>query len=104
MIVLVHVDNCTITAMSLALIKIFKATISKHVEITDLGKLHWLLGIEVKCDHILHTIHLSQCSYLESILCRYGFQDLKPVSMPMDMSIGLTTTVTIYHHGFCPDV
>jgi hypothetical protein len=47
MIVLVHVDDCTIAATSIILIDRFKAEISKHVEITDLGDLHWLLGIEI---------------------------------------------------------
>ena len=47
MIVLVHIDDCTITASSMSLINDFKLRISQHVEITNLGKLHWLLGIEV---------------------------------------------------------
>ena len=90
-IVLVHVDDCTITASSMNLINDFKLRIAQHVEITDLGELHWLLGIEVKRDRERCTIHLSQWSYLDSILRRYGLQDLKPVSIPMDTSIRLTT-------------
>lgn len=68
-VVLVHVDDCTISATLIMLINHFKATISKHVEITDLGELHWLLGIKVKCNRVCQTIHLSQYSYLKSILC-----------------------------------
>ena len=49
-IIIMHVDDCTITASSLALVVAFKAELSKHVEITDLGELHWLLGIEVTCN------------------------------------------------------
>jgi hypothetical protein len=41
-IVLVHIDDCTIAALSLDLIVSFKDTIKEHVEITDLGELHWL--------------------------------------------------------------
>jgi hypothetical protein len=40
MIVLVHVDDCTIAASSTQLIGHFKAKISEYVEITDLGELH----------------------------------------------------------------
>jgi len=47
MIVLVHVDDCTIVANAQPLITHFKIEIAKHVEITDLGDLHWILGIEV---------------------------------------------------------
>lgn len=35
MVVLVHVDDCTLIASSMALIVAFKAQIAKHVEITD---------------------------------------------------------------------
>jgi len=50
-IVVIHVDDCTIAASTLLLIVAFKHQISEYVEITDLGELHWLLGIEIKCDH-----------------------------------------------------
>jgi hypothetical protein len=47
-IILVHVDDCTIVAASIAQINWVKKGVSEHVEITDLGEIHWLLGIEVK--------------------------------------------------------
>ena len=46
-IIVVHVDDCTIAASLLSLIVELKAQIRKHIEIMDLGELHWLLGIEV---------------------------------------------------------
>jgi len=67
-IVLVHVDDCTIAATSITLITDFKAWISEYVDITDLGELHWLLSIKIKHDQEHRTIHLSQCSYINSIL------------------------------------
>ena len=39
-IVLVHVDDCTIAANKLSVIQKFKIEIAKYVEITDLGELH----------------------------------------------------------------
>jgi hypothetical protein len=47
-VVAVHIDDCTITASSLDLIEGFKADLRKHVEVTDLGELHWMLGVEIK--------------------------------------------------------
>ena len=85
----VHVDDCTIVAMSMHLIDSFKASIKKHVEISNLGELHWILGIEVHCECENKRIHLSQCAYLNSILQRYGFEDIKPISLPMETSIKL---------------
>ena len=46
-IVVVHVDNCTITATSIAMVSEFKSNMKKYVKVTDLGELHWLLGIEI---------------------------------------------------------
>jgi hypothetical protein len=91
-IVVVHVDDCTIAASTLSLVVAFKRQIAQHVEITDLGELHWLLGIEIKRDRERRTIHLSQRSYIDSIIARYNFQDLKPVSTPMETSTRLSTS------------
>jgi Reverse transcriptase (RNA-dependent DNA polymerase) len=90
--VLVHVDDCTTAATSIILVDHFKTEIAKHVEITDLGKLHWLLGIEIRRDREKRTIHLSQRSYIDSILRRYNLQDLKPISTPMETHIKLSTS------------
>jgi hypothetical protein len=90
-IIMVHVDDCTIVSTALPLIEQFKADISKRVEITDLGELHWLLGIEVRRVREQRRLMLSQRSYIESIICRYGLQDLKPVSIPMDPNTRLTS-------------
>ena len=90
-IVLVHVDDCTIAGTSITLILRFKIEIAKFVAISDLGELHWILGIEVKRVREARKIHLSQHSYIDSMLRRYGFEDLKPVSLPMETSIRLTS-------------
>ena len=89
-IIVVHVDDCTIAASSLSLVVELKAQIRKHIEITDLGELHWLLGIEVTRNHEERTIALSQHSYLELITRRFGFDELKPVSSPMEPHTKLT--------------
>jgi Reverse transcriptase (RNA-dependent DNA polymerase) len=66
-IVVVHVDDCTIGATSLPLIFGFKSEIRKHVEITDLGELHYLLGIEIIRDHEARTIAMSQHAYIDLV-------------------------------------
>ena len=90
-VVAVHVDDCTIAASNLTLIEEFKAGLRKHVEVTDLSELHWMLGVEIKRDREASTIHLSQRAYIDSILRRYNFDELKPLSTPMDPSIRLTS-------------
>ena len=44
-VIAVHVDNCTITASTVCLIEDLKAGLSHHIKVTDLGELHWMLGI-----------------------------------------------------------
>ena len=104
-IVVVHVDDCTIAATAIQLISEFKACIAKHVEITNLGELHWLLGIEIQCDRTHHIIQLSQHVYIDSILHCYGFKDLKPVSIPMDVNVCFTSSqspsTTAEHAQMC---
>src|ERR1700678_2002459 len=90
-IVLVHVDDCRLVGKTNALVNRFKVEIAKFVDITDLGDLHWILGIEVRRIRKERKLLLSQKSYIDSILRRYGFEDLKPISTPMDPNIRLTS-------------
>ena len=87
MVVAVHVDDCTIAASSKNLIKELITGLHKSLEVMDLSKLHWMLGVKIQCDCASHTIHLSQHAYIDSILHCYNLSDLKPLSMPMDTSI-----------------
>ena len=63
----------------------------KHVEVTDLSELHWMLGVEIKRDWHAGLIHMSQQAYINSIIRRYNLDDLKPLSTPMDPTTRLTT-------------
>lgn len=64
---------------------------NEFVEVTDLGEIHWLLGIEVKRNREEGKLMLSQRSYINSSLRHFGFEDAKPSSIPMDPSIHLST-------------
>ena len=90
-IIVVHVDDCTIALSKQELIDELKTCIKEFVEITDMGELYWLLGIEVKRDREACTILLSQRSYIDSIIHRFGFKDLKPITTPMDPNVKLST-------------
>lgn len=75
MVLAVHVDDCSVMASSV-----------------ELGEINWILGIAVKRDHGAQTIALSQKSYITSMLGQYGFENLKPIAMPMDPSTHLSTS------------
>ncbi|KAF7779102.1 hypothetical protein Agabi119p4_3447 [Agaricus bisporus var. burnettii] len=90
-IMLVHVDDCTLVSTKYELIKELKERMNEFVEVTDLGEIHWLLGIEIMRNREEGKLHMSQRSYIDSCLWRYGFEDTKPVSIPMDPSIHYST-------------
>lgn len=85
-IIVAHVDDLTIVASTVVLMKEVKDKLSKSLKITDMGEIHWIVGIAVKRDREARTISISQTSYIDSCLQRYGFELLKPLSMPMDPS------------------
>jgi hypothetical protein len=59
-------------------------------KLTDLGAANWLLGIKITRDLVNKTLSLSQHQYIESIITRFNFTDLKPSAMPIDPSAPLS--------------
>ena len=64
-IVAVATDNMAITGNSDCAVERFKDEIKKIYEITNLGDLHWILGMEIKCDRAACTISINQKAYIE---------------------------------------
>jgi len=85
-----HVDDCTITGSSSALIKAFKDEIGTRFRLMDLGPISWLLSKKVTRDHANCIISLSQEPYVNTILMKYNFSDVKPVAIPLDPHIQLS--------------
>ena len=48
-----------------------------------------MLGLEVKDDHKAGQIHISQCTYIDSILWHFSFDKLKLLSTPFDTQVCL---------------
>ena len=89
-ILAIHVDDGMVTGNNTALIKQFKEDINKKYKITDLGPVYSLLGIKVTQDLAEKTISLSQQAYIEAIITKFNFDDLKPCATPMDPSAPLS--------------
>ena len=82
-----HVDDCTITGSTQHSVQFYKDKLKQKYSLTDLGAANWLLGIKITRDFEARTISLSQSSYIDSIITRFNFTDLKPFATPMDPSI-----------------
>ena len=85
LLVLVYVDDMALASNSMATIRKFKDDLSKHFNITDLGDLHIILGIQVTHDRPNGIIYLDQTAYIQSVLSRFGMQDCNPVSTPLNL-------------------
>jgi hypothetical protein len=82
-ILAIHVDDCLITGSSPELISDYKHKLNERYSLTDLGPVHWLLGIKITRDREARTISLSQTSYIDTILSRFSLSDAKPVASPI---------------------
>ena len=83
LILAIHVDDCALTGSSPELIAGYKHKFNDCYTLTDLGPIHWFLGIKITRDRAARTISLSQTSYIDSILARFGLSDAQPYGTPM---------------------
>ncbi len=71
------------TGGSIKLIRDYKCKLNEQHVLTNLGPIHWLLGIKISRDHAARTISLLQTAYIKSIIDRFSLTDAKPVNTPM---------------------
>lgn len=82
LIVGVYVDDLLITGTSVSIIEEFKEQMNHIFEMSDMGRLSYYLGIEVKQGD--GYIELKQTGYARKILERNGMIDCNPTKYPMD--------------------
>ena len=90
-IIAVHVDDCAITSSLGELMQDFKKKINERHSITDLGPIHWLLGIKVTRDRGARTISLSQESYINTIVKCFNLDTAKSIPSPITPGISYST-------------
>nr|AAZ28937.1 polyprotein [Phanerochaete chrysosporium RP-78] len=86
---LVHVDDTALYGER-SILDRFKADVAKHFAITTNGTLSSFVGLQVTRKN--GAISILQTRYLETILERFGMQDCKPVSTPLDPGVKLEPT------------
>ena len=89
-IVAVATDDLTIIAESVKSAQLIKDQLNKHFELVDLGEIKWLLGVHITRDLENHTISLGQQSYINDIIKRFGLEDARPISTPMEPGADFT--------------
>lgn len=78
-----HVDDITLCTANDATTQAFVTALSQHVQLTNGGEIHWILGMEIQRDRSTRTIKLRQKHYIENILKRYNFDQYHSRRTPM---------------------
>jgi len=86
LVLVVHVDDCTMTESSPKLIAVYKGKLHKQYALTDLRPMSWLLSIQVTCDCKMWAILLLQEAYIKMIIACFVLANAKPYSTPMVLS------------------
>eukprot|EP00253_Pinus_taeda_P032296 PITA_32296 len=84
----VYIDDLWMTGNNESYIASIKKELRKGFEMTDLGYVHYYLGIEVT-QH-LKSIFLSQKKYIGDLLNRFGMAECNPLTTPMEQNLKLT--------------
>ncbi|ETW77457.1 hypothetical protein HETIRDRAFT_247227, partial [Heterobasidion irregulare TC 32-1] len=86
------VDDLAIFASLRRHLEKIKEGLKQIFEMTDLGPIHWLLGIEIKRDRQARTLSLSQAAYIDVIIARFNLDEANPLTTPLDPSFILNST------------
>lgn len=89
MFVVVYVNDLIITGSSTHLIHGIKQDLCNTFDMTDLGLLHYCLGVEVWQTE--NNIFLSQSKYAKDLVDRFRIQDCKPGTTPMEPGLKLSS-------------
>eukprot|EP00253_Pinus_taeda_P020484 PITA_20484 len=85
----VYVDDLLMTGNNESYVASIKKELGKRFAMTDLGYVHYYLGIEVT-QHP-KSIFLSQKKYIGDLLNRIGMTECNPLSTPMEQNLKLTS-------------
>ena len=78
----VYVDDLSLFGPKGPVMDNLKDLLKWEFKVTDLGDLHWLLGIWI--EYRDHDIALSQSVYIDTILKHFGLYDCNLVTYPLD--------------------
>ena len=82
----VYVNDIILVGKSKTRMKEVKVALAKKLDIKDMGKLHYFLGLKVVQDEESGDIWIGQPAYTENLLKKFGMDTSKQVSTPVDTS------------------
>jgi len=88
-ILCVYVDDIAVIGLDQNRISSFINNIKKYFNIKELGLIKDYLGVEIDYQPENGYLKLYQAKYINKILNKFGFNDLKPAKTPMDPKVKL---------------
>ena len=85
-----YVDDMLIATKKKYDIQKLKGLLSAEFEMKDLGAARKILGMEIIRDRERRKLFLSQRSYIQKVLARFGMSSSKPIDTPSAVNIHLT--------------
>ena len=89
LVVAVYVDDLIIIANTAEEMRKVKEILSVRFKMTDMGKLHYCLGITIEQEEGKQCLWIHQKQYISNMLAKYGMTEAKIVSTPTDLSVKL---------------
>ncbi len=80
----VYVDDIIPVSNDIEMLNDEKESLCRRFDMDDRGEARYLLGMLIKRDRAAKTLSISQQSYTENILRRFGMESSKPVSTPLE--------------------
>lgn len=87
-LLVIYVNDLIITSSSASLIQGIKQSLCQSFDMTDLGLMHYCLGVEVWQQP--SGIFISQSKYARALLDKFRMQDCKTASTPMEKGLKLS--------------
>ena len=87
LLLVMYVDDLLITSCSTSAIAAFKRILHDTFLMTNMGQLHFFLGLEISQD--ASGIKLSQAKYAQDLLERFHMTDCKSASTPFLLGVKL---------------
>ena len=84
-ILALYVDDILISSNDSQMLEVEKKSLSRRFEMEDLGDAKYCLGMLIERDRDNKKLFISQKSYLENILKKFGMFESKPVATPMEV-------------------
>jgi hypothetical protein len=82
-ILILYVDDILLASNDVSLLQETKRFLSSHFEMKDLGEARFVLGIEIHRDRTKGVLGLSQKTYIEKVLKKYGMHKCSASPAPI---------------------